>query len=81
MDYTKSNLNIEKKEKKIQINLFNKIKLYYIPPFFEINSNATKKSIIKDTKIMTGFEKYNFSKIKKNSFNYYLNIFFVDLYM
>ena len=70
MDYTKSNLNIknsnniEKKEKKIQLNLFSKIKLYYTPPFFEINSNATKKSIINDTKIMTGFEKYNFSKIE-----------------
>ncbi len=68
--FTKSNLDIKRnnnnnnKKEKIHLNLFSKIKLYCTPPFFEINSNATKKSIINDTKIMTGFEKYNFSKIE-----------------
>ena len=70
MKYTKSNLDIKRnnnnnnKKEKIHLNSLSKIKLFYTPPFFEINSNATKKSIINDTKIMTGFEKFNFSKIE-----------------
>ena len=62
MDSNKLNKNTFNKVR--EFNFFNKIKLLYTPPFFQINSKITKKAIIKDIKIMNKFEQFNFQKLK-----------------
>lgn len=62
MDSNKLNKNTFNKVR--EFNFFNKIKLLYTPPFFQINSKITKKAIIKDINIMNKFEQFNFQKLK-----------------
>jgi hypothetical protein len=70
INYSEPNNLIKKKSvqntnnKVREFNFISKIKLLHTPPFFQINSKITQGSILKDIKIMSNFERYNYSKLK-----------------